>query len=181
MNNEEVNGFKLRVDNASMRLPGQVLRLDLYRLISYFHASEMLANLSDGDDFCPWQSLRDEFETPEIIRILLQTAVSIRFMAQGNGDDTRSADKAEREEVGVLFKVAGGSVSHPLTLQEACNKIIHAKNIVLDTNGDGNPYREFLKPRVFCFEEFTKKSGWEAEVNVIQFVEAASSIASLFS
>lgn len=140
----------------------------------------MLASLSEGEDFCPWRSLRDEFETSEIIRILLQTAVSIRVLTQNDGHDTRSADKAEREEVGVLFTTVGESLSQPLTLREACNKIIHANSIVLDTNGAENPYREFLKPRVFCFEQLTKESGWKARLDVFHFVEVASSITSLF-
>jgi hypothetical protein len=180
MNNEE-DGLDFPEVNVGTRLSGQLLRLDLYRLISYFQASEMLAVLSNGEEFCPWQSLRDEFETPEILRILLQTAISIRFLAQSDRDDTRSEDKSEREEVGVLFKAVGKSESFSLTLRDACNKIIQAEGMVLDTNGDADPYREFLKPRVLCFEQLAAKSGWKAEINIIQFVEASSSIASLFS
>ena len=180
-NQEEVNSFSLPSNNGNTRPSGQLLRLDLYRLISYFQASEMLAVLSTGEDFCPWQALRDEFEGPEIIRILLQTAASIRFIARANSDDdTRLEDRGEREEVGVVFKAIGKSETLPLTLKDACNKIIQAESIVLDTNGDADPYREFLKPRVLCFEQSAAISGWKAEVNIIQFVEVASSLASLF-
>jgi hypothetical protein len=52
MNNEE-DGLDFPSVNVGTRLSGQLLRLDLYRLISYFQASEMLANLSNGDDFLP--------------------------------------------------------------------------------------------------------------------------------
>jgi hypothetical protein len=75
----------------------------------------------------------------------------------------------------------GKAESFPLTLRDACNKIIQAEGIVFDTNGDADPYREFLRPRVLCFEQLAAKCGWKAEINIVQFVEAASSIASLFS
>ena len=68
----------LRMNHIGLSLPGQVLRLDLYRLVCYFQTSEYLADLSDGGDFCPWQGLRDEFQDSEIMRILLQTAVAGR-------------------------------------------------------------------------------------------------------
>ena len=181
-NQEEVNEINFPANDGNTRLSGQLLRLDLYRLISYFQASEMLTVLSTGEEFCPWQALRDEFEGPEIIRILLQTAVSIRFIARVNGDDdTRFEDRAEREEVGIFFKAVGKSETFPLTLRDACDKIIQAESIVLDSTGNADPYREFLKPRVLCFEQLAATSGWKAEVNIVQFVEVASSIASLLS
>jgi hypothetical protein len=62
-------------------------------------------------------------------------------------------------------------VSEPLPLREACNKIIHAKNIVLDSNGSGNPYERFIKPKIFCYEDFQQQTGWKAEIDVYPFVE----------
>ena len=73
--------IRLRVEHLGLHIPGQIIRLDLYRLICHFHSSEYLSKLSDGLDFCPWQELRDEFQNSEIIRILLQTAVMIRLLA----------------------------------------------------------------------------------------------------
>jgi hypothetical protein len=72
----------LRIEHLGLHFPGQVMRLDLYRLVCYFQTSEYLANLSDGGDFCPWQGLRDEFQESEIVRILLQTAVAVRFIGR---------------------------------------------------------------------------------------------------
>jgi hypothetical protein len=181
MTSDESEEARLRVDNSSLRFPGQRLRLDLYRLISYFHASEVLSAMSDGDEFCPWQSLRDDFETQEIIRILFQTAVSVRFVTQGEAEDERPASKADQEIVGALFRETGHSQSIDLTLREACHKIVDAKSIVLDNNGHADPYRQYLKPRIFCYGEFSRESGWKAEINVALFVEAASSIAELYA
>jgi hypothetical protein len=78
--------------------------LDLYRLVCYFQASEYLSKLSDGGDFCPWQGLRDDFQDSEIIRILLQTAVAIRFIGLGHADQQRGQKTLLEEPVGALFK-----------------------------------------------------------------------------
>src|SRR3954470_23582918 len=67
---EYQRNLSLRLNQIGLSLPGQLLRLDLYRLACYFQTSEYLANLSDGGDFCTWQGLRDEFQDSEIMRIL---------------------------------------------------------------------------------------------------------------
>ncbi len=173
--------IRLRVENLGLHIPGQIIRLDLYRLICHFHSSEYLSKLSDGLDFCPWQELRDEFQNSEIIRILLQTAVMVRFIGFGHADETRSEREALEVEVGSLLKRGNQTASEPLPLREACNKLVHARNIVLDSNDDGNPYRHFIKPRVFCYEDFQKQTGWKAELDVLLFVEVCSSLAALFA
>jgi len=171
----------LRWEHVGMRIPGEVIRLDLYRLICYFQTSEYLSNLTDMGDFCPWQSLRDDFEAAEIVRILLQTAVMIRFIAFGHADEQRSQKEAMDGEVGKLFVKSAESAQQPLSLREACNKIIHARNIVLDDNGGEHTYNTFIKPRVFCHENFEKKTGWRAELDVVRFVEICSQLATSFS
>jgi hypothetical protein len=83
MSESEQRELRLRLEHLGPRLPAQVLRLDLYRLVCYFHTSEHFADLSDWGDGCPWQGLRDEFQDAEIMRILLQTAVAVRFAGGG--------------------------------------------------------------------------------------------------
>jgi hypothetical protein len=123
----------LRVDNANIQFPGQIGRLDLYRLLCHFESSERLSQRSEGLDFCPWQSLRDDFETPEIIRILLQTAIATRFMTSGQTDPIRAFAKAANAEVGILFRKTAASLSKPLIMREACNKSV---------KGGGKIYQE---------------------------------------
>lgn len=110
------------------------------------------------------------------MRILLQTAVAVRFIGFGHADEEREDKNALGVPVGELKRQAAKSASEPLCLREACNKIIHARNIVLDSNRDGNPYDEFIKPRVFCYEEFEKRVGWKATIQIVPFVEISSSI-----
>ena len=177
---EESRKLALRWFNLGRRIPGQVLRLDLYRLVCYFQTSEYLATLSDGGDFCPWQGLRDEFQDSEIMRILLQMAVAIRFIGFGQADQMKSQRDVLEESVGLLFKSVTDSAPEPLQLREACNKIIHAHNIVLDSKGSGNPYTHFVKPKIFCYHDFNQKEGWKAEIDLLPFVEVCDSLAQLF-
>lgn len=185
MSSEEAQDYQrdlgLRINHIGLSLPGQVLRLDLYRLVCYFQTSEYLASLSDGGDFCPWQGLRDEFQDSEIMRILLQTAVAVRFIGAGHADNKRAQKDWLEDAVGKLFKKVDDTVFEPLALREACNKIIHAKNIVLDSNESGNPYEHFIKPRIFCYADFEQKTGWRAEIDLLSFVQLCDALAQQFS
>jgi hypothetical protein len=171
----------LRINHLGLSLPGQVVRLDLYRLVCYFYTSAHLADLSHGGDSCPWQGLKDEFEDSEIIRILLQTAVAVRFIGAGHADKMRAQKDWLEDSVGKLYKKVGEANAESLPLREACNKIIHAKNIVLDSNGSGNPYTRFIKPTIFCFDDFEQQKGWKAEIDLLPFVELCDALAQQFA
>ena len=173
--------FELRVNHLGLRLPGQLIRLDLYRLVCYFHTSEHLADLSDGGDFCPWQGLRYEFEASEIIRILLQTAVQVRFIGAGHADEMRARKDWMQDSVGKLYKNVSEANAEILPLRDACNKIIHAKNIVLASNGSGDPYTRFIKPTIFCFDDFEQQKGWKAEIDLHPFVVLCDALAQQFA
>jgi hypothetical protein len=96
---DEIRKRNLRLDHIGLQVPGQVLRLDLYRMVCYFHSSKYFAGLSNGNDFCPWNGLRDEFQDSEIIRILLQTAVAMRFIGMGHADQMRGQRHLMEESV----------------------------------------------------------------------------------
>jgi len=51
LSRKESREIGLRLEHAGLHLSGQVLRLDLYRLICYFHTSKHLAKLTDMEDF----------------------------------------------------------------------------------------------------------------------------------
>jgi hypothetical protein len=72
-------------------------------------------------------------------------------------------------------------VSEPLPLRESCNKIIHARNIVTDSNESGNPYNHFIKPRIFCYDDLEQKIGWKARIDLLPFVELCVDLATQFS
>lgn len=180
MSARERREIKLRLEHLGLQLPGQVFRLDLYRLVCYFHTSKYLSNRSDRGDDCPWQGLIDEFQDAEIMRILLQTAVAVRFTGGGHADPYRARRDILDGSVGKLYKNVKENTSSPLPLREACNKIIHAKNLVLDKNKRGSPYTRYLKPKVFCYDDFQKKTGWKAAIDLLPFVEQSDALIGAF-
>lgn len=115
------------------------------------------------------------------MRILLQTAVAVRFIGAGHADNKRGQKDWLEDAVGKLFKQVRDTAFQPLPLREACNKIIHAKNIVLDSNESGNPYEPFIRPRIFCYDDFEQKTGWRAEIDLLSFVELCDALAQQFS
>lgn len=173
--------ISLRVRHLGLRVLGQSLRLDLYRLVCYFQTSEYLASLADSLDFCPWIGMRDEFQDQEIMRILLQTAVAVRFIGGGHADAHRVDREWIEEPVGILYKAVNQIETVPLSLREACNKLIHSKNIVLDTNDEGGHYERFIKPTtISCYEDFQQQNGWKAQIELLPFVENADSLFQLY-
>ena len=115
------------------------------------------------------------------MRILLQTAVAVRFIGAGHADNKRAQKDWLEDAVGNLFKKVDDTAFQPLPLREACNKIIHARNIVLDSNESGNPYAHFIKPRIFCYDDFEQKTGWRAEIDLLSFVQLCDALAQQFS
>jgi len=107
--------------------------------------------------------------------------VAVRFTGFGHADQLRAQRTILEEEVGRPSKNVKVTTTEPLVLREACNKIIHAKNIVLDSNKSGNPYQQYLKPRIFCYEDFQKRIGWEATIDLLTFIERSDAVVAAFA
>jgi hypothetical protein len=168
--------LKLRLENAKLDFPEQTVRLELYRLACHFFASKALRDLSDGTDWCPYQPLRDEFQRAEIMRILLYVAISGRIL----GDKLRDQGNLtfmEKRHVGDLIDDLSTPNKRPLNLRECCNKIIHAKQVVLAERLSQDPYRAYLSPVVTLYSDETRESGWKAVIEVDKFVAGFSHLA----
>lgn len=139
----------------------KVAILELHRLVCIFLASKEFANLRDGpsDVLDTWDYLQ-EAEEDEITRILLSVAITARVI----DDLANGVFDFVAEDCGNLEQ---GSKSKPLSLREACNKIIHASKIRFDVedNGAGQAY---VTPFIYLYGE---KSGveWRATLDVLKF------------
>ncbi len=180
---EQQRKLGLRFNHIGLRFPGQVLRLDLYRLLCLLHASKpILEQWDEQDEFCPLLGLREEFENAEIIRILLQTAIAIRFIGFGHADTLRANVDALNEPVGDLYENRSAATPIPLPLREACNKIIHGKNIIPASNDGGHLYERHLSPTIItCFNDFDQQTGWKAEIDLHRFIKACDAVLQVFS
>lgn len=113
--------------------------------------------------------MRDAFEEVEITRLLLHTAITVRSIL----DDNASLEKRHGIElpkpppVGILIKnVKEPTNETPLSLRDACNKIVHAKLINFDRSNARHPARSYLNPKIYLYSSSDRKVGWKAVLDV---------------
>lgn len=145
--------------------------VDLHRLLSIFLASRSYADLVPFADDAeaalhhPLVKLQ-EVEEDEIKRNLLTVAITARVLDDGVGfaDDARSCGRFWRD-------IANGEPPVPLTLREACNKIIHASRIRFDTADNGRG-RSYLNPILHIYGLDLREREYKAELQLIEFARS---------
>lgn len=159
-------------------VPTSSLRLDLWRLLTIFLADRAFATLTEpefhADGYAqPLMSLQSEFEEDEITRILIGTAITLRVL------DDRDGLLNSDMYCGTL-EINGGNT--PLTLREACNKIVHATKVNFDLERlDGGPIEQlgmsppYLTPNIYFYGSL-RGADWRATLDVIAYVHAAASL-----
>lgn len=158
---------------------GSPLRLDLWRLMRIFLAERPFAEFTadefgrDGWDQ-PLLGLDSEFCDYEITRILLTAAVSLRVI-----DDRDDGVLARADPCGVLDPWVGQGGIEPLSLREACNKILHAVRINFDVERlDGGDIRQiglsptYLNPTLYLYGTHRGRD-WKATLDVMAFIRGA--------
>lgn len=147
--------------------------LELHRLLAIFLSSSSFAKLRKGNGE-RWEAIDhlQQFEEDEITRILLSTAVTTRVV------DDREEGIFERlaGTCGIIAEEKNGSTPEiPLTLREACNKIIHAQKIRfdIDQTDEGQLY---INPTIYLYGTRSNGSGWKATLDVIKFAEEYVSV-----
>lgn len=137
----------------------QVLRLELYRLLTSILAGEHA--YQDSNHI----TLFDEFQEDQIIIALITIATTVRIIDDRekrylNRFNTECGQittwRNKKRETGIL------------KLREACNKIIHAKKVRFEVFDSLNSER--LKPIVHFYGVQDKKK-WKATVELLKFIE----------
>jgi hypothetical protein len=144
---------------------------DLYRLLCIFLADSKVVKIKP-EDFSRILELRGEALSGEALRILTSTAVALRiaFDQYGKEFDDLEAD------CGKLYpNWPAKKPVETLTLREACNKIIHAKNFHFDVSD--YPRDPAEKSPVLPWLYFYGDKGgkdWRAKFSVAGYVEAGA-------
>jgi len=152
--------------NKGIRVEQSRVRLLSFRLVSIFLASENLHNLCNGEYDSPADILASEYEKAEIEHLLLQIATLFRS-ADTAALEKLTLNKRWNPSVGRLEQPMG-SETKDLTLREACNKIIHVREIkyeVIDGEYDWNRY---LKPTMYLYGQQNKVQ-WRAILDINAF------------
>jgi hypothetical protein len=165
---------------------GGPFALDVYRLLGIVLSDKKIAALGDEATYHSppvWQ-LQDRFRKAEIMRILISSAVALRILLdQGDRRDKR-LKIASNKQCGELWenwdrtKRRSKGKSKPLTVRDACNKIIHASDIVDDVvwpNPELNPDQVgmYIRPFVYLYGAH-KGQDWRAKLSIIDFALRAA-------
>lgn len=138
--------------------------MDLFHLLSIVLADEKIAYVIENDDDPIWELCR--VAETEIARLLVTSAVVARI-----ADDQRGHMLlASPLTCGSLCEYTGSQEIKPLSLREACNKIIHAKQIQFDIKHTTKELYSIM-PTVYLLGE---KNGrpWEAELDLVRYVRS---------
>lgn len=138
--------------------------LELHRLLSIFLASKSFAELCThfpGEGFDPIYKIQ-EVETDEITRILLTLAITARVIDDREDREFRFLSS----DCGTLRKNMNEQDEELLSIREACNKIIHAKNVNFDVEEFG--VHRYLKPYIYLYGT-QKAMHWRVQLDVVKF------------
>lgn len=146
---------------------------ELHRLLAIFLASPSFAKLRKGNGES-WDAIDhlQQFEDDEITRILLSAAVTARVV----DDREDGIFELIAGDCGILSEAKGGETTEvPLTLREACNKIIHAKKIRFDVS-ETDERQPYLNPTIYLYGTRSNGLEWKATLDVIKFAEEYVSV-----
>jgi hypothetical protein len=151
------------------RLNGSTMGRDLYRLVSIVIGDEPLVHLaSDSSD--PLRRLRDQYIEDELVHLLVGTATMNRIqeehMRSFRNDPDEFSFPALTHTCGLLQPNIENDATIPLTLREACNKIIHADMISAEDRGDSLPIGLTLRGAL-------GSRAWIARLNLVEYVRAS--------
>ena len=149
---------------SSYVIDGNSITLELYRLLSIFYSSKKFASINNILHNDPVAYLL-EFQEPEITRILTSSAISARIV-----DDRDEKYLNDHDTIcGDLISNLNNPKSFiPLSLREACNKIIHATKIHYDVLELETGLR-YLNPTIYYYGKFKGKD-WKAILNIEKYV-----------
>lgn len=149
-----------------------VLR-DLYRFVSMVAADRDLMRSATGRDD-PLLALRAQFLQDEFVHLLVGTAVPNRIQLEHMRDlraDPSELDFRTPEHVcGILRPDMLREREVPLTFREACNKIVHAMHIVVETAGDPDFY---FSSNVVVLRGEWRDEAWIAHLRILDYVRAS--------
>ncbi|WP_334161171.1 hypothetical protein [Phenylobacterium sp.] len=157
----------------------QPVRRDLWRLLLVFLADREYARVTEHEFFAdgwaqPLLGLSSDFADDEITRALLSSAIALRVI------DDRDGDVLDRcEPCGELRVNIDAEEVEPLSLREACNKIVHAERVHFDVERlDGGPIEQigisptFIQPFVYLYGTH-RRIQWRCVLDIVGYVRSA--------
>lgn len=159
-------GFTHRYDGVAFDIERASLTL-----ISIVLADKELKKLYSKYDLGHLETMTDEIREHEIVRLLVEIATQYRLMEWNVSEEWKNKD-FKTKHVGLLL-VDKKEEPLDLTMREACNKIIHAEEIIFDIGKIRGHALYYHKPVIHLYGK-RGKQGWKASIDLILFCNAAN-------
>src|SRR5262249_4541078 len=137
--------------------------LDLHRLLYLVVGDKAVAKIALTSRNI--EQLQEAYREIEINRILISSAVALRILL----DSQKPRSPTASRQCGELYSKWPDKRHVPLTLREACNKIIHANSVNLDFCPCPPRAGSYVRPFVFFYGTLNKQE-WRAKLWVVDFV-----------
>jgi len=176
------------IDNLTRghQFDGGPFALDLYRLLGMVLSDKQIAALGDEDAYSlpsVWQ-LQGRFRKPELLRILISSAVALRILLDHERDPRidRWFKRISEKRCGDLWEQwdKRAKTKQTLTLRAACNKLIHATDVrddlvISDRRRNPDELGLYMRPFVYLYgaKDGTK---WRAKLSIVDFAINAASV-----
>jgi hypothetical protein len=147
--------------DAGLPIAAEALDLETYIVLALFAGSSPIQSVEG--DLQPLAFVRKTFEASEACRRLIGLAVMLRGILE-----SRSASSGT---VGSWTVTGPGQSTQPLSLREACNKIIHATDIDLYEGCDAE---HAPLSRTIRLHGQHGKNEWQAELDVFEYLAQAT-------
>jgi hypothetical protein len=138
-------------------------------LLALFMAEEPIHKLISKRHYPGILNEYPAYREQQIIKLLIEIATSYRLTSwQLKG---KKKERERKNEVGLLF-IGDDDKEHSLNMHEACNKIIHAEEIVFETKKIRKAPLRYIREQI---QAFGTKQGeeWNIVLWIPDFCEAA--------
>ena len=158
--------------NEGLGIPGEFLDHQLYLLACMVNASAAFEKC-DNHSF---ENLRQQFQEPEIGRILITVAAAVRNAMDQNPSRAKYWLQGVDDAVGTLEHLnSKTNRKSDLNFREACNKLIHCLSINFDYDSEKPKRGMALNPLVHLYG-FKGKQEWKATIDINRFVQVATQV-----
>ena len=155
--------------NEGLGISSEYLDHQLYLLGCMVYASRVFDSLADH----ALLELRKQFQEREIGQALLGIAVAIRNAMDQNPSRADYWLDGMDASVGMLYPGAHGG--KPLTIRDACNKVIHCDSINFHYVSDEPRRGLALEPRVHLYGTHGKED-WKATLDIDRFIHVVAQL-----
>jgi hypothetical protein len=156
-------------------LDNAVVRRDLFYLVAIFMGDQSVNGLRNSVS-----DLWNELSEHEITLRLASTASFLRArddyiadeIARRDNEEIRRRGKELRSQTcGTLQEDMESEQVIPLTLREACNKVIHASDYRFDVEGEFED--SYINPAIYLYGSRQGKKGkqWRAVLDIVRYAE----------